>query len=137
MLVTGGTGFIGGRLVKEGATVRVAVRGFRNVARLARFAPEAVQLRAFDMGATDAAEMVNTLVAGCDTVFHLAVDHAAPQANVQGTRLLCAACLKHAVRRLCSRARCRSIGRGPMDLWTKRTRLSDDPGIPTSRVNGK
>lgn len=104
VLVTGGTGFIGGRLVERlvevGATVRVAVRGFRNAARLARFAPEAVQLRAFDMGAENAADAVNTLVAGCDTVFHLAVDYALPQANVQGLRLLGAACLKHAVRRL-------------------------------------
>ena len=104
VLVTGGTGFIGGRLVERlvegGATVRVAVRGFRNAARLARLAPEAIQLRAFDMDAEDAADAVNTLVAGCDTVFHLAVDYASPQANVQGLRLLGAACLKHAVRRL-------------------------------------
>ena len=104
VLVTGGTGFIGGRLVErlveEGAIVRVAVRTFRNVARLARFAPEAVQLRAFDMGAENVADAVNTLVAGCDTVFHLAVDYASFQANVQGLRLLGAACLKHAVRRL-------------------------------------
>ena len=104
VLVTGGTGFIGGRLVErlveEGAIVRVAVHGFRNAARLARFAPEAVQLRAFDMGAENAADAVNTLVAGCDTVFHLAVDYASLQANVQGLRLLGAACLKHAVRRL-------------------------------------
>ena len=104
VLVTGGTGFIGGRLVErlveEGAIVRVAVHGFRNAARLARFAPEAVQLRAFDMGAENAADAVETLVAGCDTVFHLAVDYASLQANVQGLRLLGAACLKHAVRRL-------------------------------------
>ena len=104
VLVTGGTGFIGGRLVErlveEGATVRVAVRGFRNTARLARFAPETVQLQAFDMGAENVDDAVNTLVAGCDTVFHLAVDYSSPQVNVQGIRLLGAACLKHAVRRL-------------------------------------
>lgn len=104
VLVTGGTGFIGGRLVErlveEGAIVRVAVRGFQNAARLARFAPEAVQLRVFDMGAENATDAVNTLVAGCDTVFHLAVDYSSPQVNVQGIRLLGTACLKHAVRRL-------------------------------------
>lgn len=104
VLVTGGTGFIGGRLVErlieEGATVRVAVRGFRNAARLARFAPGAVQLRVFDMGAEDTDEAVETLVAGCDTVFHLAVDYSSPQVNVRGIRLLGTACLKHAVRRL-------------------------------------
>ena len=140
VLVTGGTGFIGGRLVErlveEGATVRVAVRGFRNVARLARFAPEAVQLRAFDMGATDAAEAVNTLVAGCDTVFHLAVDYAAPQANVQGTRLLCAACLKHAVRRLVFTS---SVSvywpwpDGPLDETHQIVGQSGNPNVPCER----
>ena len=140
VLVTGGTGFIGGRLVErlveEGAIVRVAVRTFRNAARLARFAPEAVQLRAFDMGAENAADAVNTLVAGCDTVFHLAVDYASLQANVQGLRLLGAACLKHAVRRLVFTS---SVSvywpwpDGPLDETHRIIGRPGDPNVPCQR----
>lgn len=140
VLVTGGTGFIGGRLVErlveEGATVRVAVRGFRNAARLARFAPEVVQLRAFDMGAENADDAVNTLVAGCDTVFHLAVDYASLQANVQGLRLLGAACLKHAVRRLVFTS---SVSvywpwpDGPLDETHRIVGQSWNPNVPCQR----
>lgn len=140
VLVTGGTGFIGGRLVErlveEGAIVRVAVRRFRNAARLARFAPEAVQLRAFDMGAENAADAVNTLVAGCDTVFHLAVDYASLQANVQGLRLLGAACLKHAVRRLVFTS---SVSvywpwpDGPLDETHRIVGQSWNPNVPCQR----
>lgn len=103
VLVTGAAGFIGGRLVErlaeQGASVRASVRGFRNAERLARFAPAAVELRAFDMGAADAAA-ADALVAGCDTVFHLAVDYAALDANLRGIRLLGTACRRRGVRRL-------------------------------------
>lgn len=140
VLVTGGTGFIGGRLVErlveEGVTVRVAVRRFRNAARLARFAPKAVQLRAFEMGQEGTADSVNALVAGCDTVFHLAIDYTSPQVNVQGIRLLGAACLKHAVRRLVFTS---SVSvywpwpDGPLDETHRIIGRPGDPNVPCQR----
>lgn len=101
-LVTGATGFIGGRLVerlaREGARVRAAVRRFRAAPRLARFPPEAVELREFDLGAPDAGAPVGELVAGCDAVFHLAMDFDSAESNIVGVRRLGAACAGHGVR---------------------------------------
>ncbi len=105
-LVTGASGFIGGRLVErlvfaEGASVRAAVRTFRHAARIARFPAAAVDLRRFDLaGRNGPAGAADRLVEGCDTVFHLARDIHAPQANEAGVRAIAGACIRAGVRRL-------------------------------------
>jgi len=90
VLVTGGTGFIGGRLVaklvgEHGAEVRVLVRRFSSTARLARFPVELVQ------GDLRDAAAVASAARDCPFVFNCAYgsdgDAEAQRAvNVEGTR---------------------------------------------------
>jgi len=99
VLVTGATGFIGGRLCEKlllshGAEIRALVRNFANASRLARLE---VELLAGDIADAD---VVDAAVRGCDTVFHCAHDFKDAQRNVTGIRLLTAACRRHGVRRL-------------------------------------
>jgi nucleoside-diphosphate-sugar epimerase len=101
ILVTGATGFIGGRLVEKlilyhAASVRALVRDFAHASRLSRFNLEMVGGGIADAGAVDRA------VAGCDTVFHCAHDFSGKNAqqNLDGTRNVAEACLRHRVRRL-------------------------------------
>jgi nucleoside-diphosphate-sugar epimerase len=103
VLVTGATGFIGGRLVErlvreEGASVRALVRNFANAPRIARFAIEMVP------GDLLAPESLDRAAAGCDIVFHCAYGALGSDAerrvvNVQGTERLLAAALAHGCRR--------------------------------------
>lgn len=99
VLVTGATGFIGGRLVEklvleEGSRVRTLVRDFSHASRLARFPLEMMPGGLLDETTVDGA------VAGCDTVFHCAHDFRNPESNLEGLRILAEACLRHRVRRL-------------------------------------
>lgn len=104
VLVTGATGFIGGRLVEqlvrvERANVRALVRNFARAPRLARFA---VEMMPGDLTSPDD---VDRAVAGCDTIFHCAYgnvgdDGARRAVTVAGTERLLAAALRHRVRRL-------------------------------------
>ncbi len=90
ILVTGGTGFIGGRLVEElvtrhGAHVRVLVRNFAHAARIARFPIEMIP------GNVVEPADVSRAMQGCEIVFHCAYgtmgDAAAQRrVNVEGTR---------------------------------------------------
>jgi nucleoside-diphosphate-sugar epimerase len=99
-LVTGGTGFIGRRLVSQlarrGDTVRCLVRPTSRLDPLRPFAPEFIT---GDLG--DAASL-RAAVEGVDRVFHLAgVVQAAAESvfeevNTQGTRNLVEACLGRA-----------------------------------------
>jgi nucleoside-diphosphate-sugar epimerase len=71
VLVTGGTGFVGGRLVEklileQQARVRVLVRNFSTASRIARFPLELVGGDMADMAA------VQKVVQGCEVVFHCA-----------------------------------------------------------------
>lgn len=99
VLVTGATGFIGGRIVERlalehGAEVRALVRSFGRAARLARLP---VQLTYGELG--DAASL-SAAVAGCDVVIHAAFDWQADGSNLTGLTNLAEACLQHGVRRL-------------------------------------
>ncbi len=106
MLVTGANGFIGSRLVEklafdEEANVRAAIRTFRNAARVSSFSSEKVELRYFNMTEQNTTEgAYESLVEGCDTVFHLARDTRSHKANEEGVCKLGAACRKAGVRRL-------------------------------------
>jgi nucleoside-diphosphate-sugar epimerase len=97
VLVTGGTGFIGSRLVEmlceAGAQVTVVVRDERHVARIRRFD---VALAATDLRSS----ALDDIVAGHDIVFSLAYDFRRSGAsNVALHRNLADACARRGVRR--------------------------------------
>jgi len=75
VLVTGGTGFIGGRLVErlvleQGAKVRVLVHNFAHASRIARFPVEMVA------GDVTRLDDVRAAAQGCQVIFHCAYGNA-------------------------------------------------------------
>jgi nucleoside-diphosphate-sugar epimerase len=104
VLVTGATGFIGGRVVEhlvrvQRAQVRALVRDFTKAPRIARFAIEMVP------GDIRSATAVDRAVSGCDTIFHCAYgnvdeDDSRRTVTVQGTETLLEAANRHHVRRV-------------------------------------
>ncbi|MEX0778250.1 MAG: NAD-dependent epimerase/dehydratase family protein [Balneolales bacterium] len=104
ILITGGTGFIGGRLVEILKTeydvnVRVMVSNFANIARIARFKIDMLQ------GDICNNSEVERAVDGCDYVFHCAYGNKGSKEdrrriNVQGTENVLSACLKYDVKRI-------------------------------------
>jgi nucleoside-diphosphate-sugar epimerase len=98
-LVTGATGFIGGRLVErlmgnDGWKVRGLVRDYAKAARIARFDVEMVHGEIADP------EAVGEAVRGCDVVFHCAYDAQDAAANLRAAEVLAGACVSSGVKRL-------------------------------------
>lgn len=104
VLVTGGSGFIGSRLVErlvleERAQARVLVHHPAKAARVARLPIELVRGDVLDSDGVDRA------AAGCEIVFHCAYGTSADEAeqrrvNVDGTRNVLEACRRARVERL-------------------------------------
>jgi nucleoside-diphosphate-sugar epimerase len=99
VLVTGATGFIGGRLAErlvaeQGVHVRCIVRDIASAARIGRLPVELVRA---DLN--DAVELKRA-VGGTDYVFHCAYDVRSRRQNINGLRNLIEACSIHSVRRL-------------------------------------
>ncbi len=97
-LITGATGFIGGRLaevlLQQGVKVRCLVRNFGHATRIARMGPEIVPADLSN------AEQVDKAIAGVDYVVHCAHDMRSRPQNITGLQNIIAACAKHKVKRL-------------------------------------
>ncbi len=104
VLVTGATGFIGGRLIERlvlesGANVRAVVHDFRHASRVARFAIEMVP------GDVTERSDVDRAVSGCEIVFHCAYGNQGSEelqrlVNVEGTKNVLEAALRAKVKRV-------------------------------------
>jgi nucleoside-diphosphate-sugar epimerase/predicted dehydrogenase len=98
VVITGGSGFIGGRLAEvlsdQGVHVRCVVRSMTNCGRLGRLP---VKLVKADLADADA---VREAISGADYVFHCAYDPRSIHQNLEGTRNLIDASEHHAVKRL-------------------------------------
>jgi predicted dehydrogenase/nucleoside-diphosphate-sugar epimerase len=106
--VTGGTGFIGGRLIERlllgsSATVEALVRGYSGLARLSTLPQDRLQFAKADLA--DARNDLASLLTSCDVVFHCAFGNRGDaserwRATTDGTRAIAQACVAAGVRRL-------------------------------------
>ena len=132
VLVTGGTGFIGGRLVDhlvldQGAEVRVLVKNFARAPRIAR-----LPIRMLPGEVTDL-KAVTKAVEGCEVVFHCAYgNEGSPQeqkkVTVEGTENVLNAALNQKVNRVVHVSTISVYGKTPdgeMDESAPRRRSND------------
>jgi nucleoside-diphosphate-sugar epimerase len=126
ILVTGATGFIGGRLVERlvlqhGARVSALVHNFTHASRLARFP---IPMRAGDV--TDQ-EAVARAAEGCDAIIHCAVTFSGGAANVrkvivEGARNVAAAARRAGVKQVVHLSTFSVYGRTPPGPLTEAMR---------------
>lgn len=95
ILVTGATGFIGGRLVEklileQHADVTVLIRKYDNAARLARF--DNIRMVKVDLHDFNGVE---NLIKDCDIIFHLAYDPTSQENNLKGIDAIAQSCIKY------------------------------------------
>jgi nucleoside-diphosphate-sugar epimerase len=117
VLVTGGTGFIGGRLVEKlvlehGARVRVLVRDFARACRIARFDVELIAGEVTEPAAVERAAR------GCAVIFHCAYGNRGTAeeqraVNVGGTQAVVQSALQAGVSRLVHVSTISVYGRPP------------------------
>ena len=98
ILVTGSTGFIGGRLVEKlilnhNKKVTTVIRKYDNAARIARFSD--IEMVKSNL---DDDKMMSSLIKNTDYVFHLAYDFASQKANLSGLDIIAKNCIKHSKR---------------------------------------
>ena len=99
VVITGATGFVGGRLAERlvhehGAKVRCLVREVGHAMRLARLPLQIIRTDLAD------AKGVSEAVKGADYIFHCAYDPRSRRQNVEGLQNLIDASAAHGVRRL-------------------------------------
>ena len=130
VLVTGGTGFIGARVVEKlilehGAKPRLLVRKLAKAARIARF-----DVDIFPGDVTNQASVANA-IDGCDVVIHCAYgnagDHEQRRAvNVDGTAIVAGEALRAGVLRMVHVSTIAVYGRTPDGDVDESTPLADD-----------
>lgn len=100
VLVTGGSGFIGGRLIERlviecGAHPRVLLRNYDRAAKLARFGLDNIEIVIGSL--TDPASL-GAAVEGCSLVFHCAYERGDLKSNTTGVQAMIDACIAEKAR---------------------------------------
>ncbi len=100
VLVTGASGFIGGRLVERlliecGARPRALLRSYSRAAKVARFGLDKIEV---SIGSLTEPETLSRAVDGCEFVFHCALERGDMGANQRAMEALIEACLERGAR---------------------------------------